>query len=202
MRHSAKDERGFSLVELLVVVGIIASLAAIASLSMDFVRKEWVSSKTKEILADLQKARVDALSIGPTEATGAIPFMRGSGIRLVSSASYVIFKFNDCNQNYAYNSDGCAGPAREEAEARTISLPLSLELKRLDAGTLVDPADVTADDIRIFDRFGMLRKNDWTTSPDFTLVVKHKSAGYAKCIIVGANQIREGLWNGSSCATQ
>ncbi len=202
MRHSAKTERGFSLVELMVVIAIIAALAAVASLSMDFVRKERVTSKTKEILADLQQARVDALSIGPTEATGTIPFMRGSGIRLVSSASYVIFKFNDCNQDSAYEVDGCTGPAREEAEARTISMPLSLELKRLDGTTLVDPADVTADDIRIFDRFGMLRTNLWNTSPDFTLVVKHKNAEFAKCIIVTTNRIREGRWNGSSCASQ
>ncbi len=195
MRHMTKKMRGFTLMELMVVIAIIAILAVIASLSVDLIRKEQVSSKTKKLLADIQQARVDAMTVG---STTAIQQMRGAGIRLVSPTSFVVFKFNDCNQDYTYEIDGCAGPAREEAEAQAATMPSSIEIKRLNAGSLVNPADVTAADILIFDRLGMPRTYEWSMVSEFTIVVRHQSAGHAKCIMIDSNSIREGSWNGST----
>jgi prepilin-type N-terminal cleavage/methylation domain-containing protein len=195
MRNMTKKMRGFTLMELMVVISIIAILAVIASLSMDLIRKEQVSSRTKELLADIQQARVDAMTGGPTTT---IQQMRGAGIRLVSPTSFVVFKFNDCDQDYTYDVDGCPGPAREEAEARVATMPPSIDIKRLNAGSLVDPANVTAADILVFDRLGMPRTYEWSMVSDFTVVVRHQAAGHAKCIIIDTNSIREGSWNGST----
>lgn len=197
MLSSAAKQGGFSIVELVVVVSIIAILATIAALSTDFIRKEQVSSKNKELLADLQRARVEAMSEGPTTA---VPHMRGVGIRLVSSGSYVIFKFNDCNENYEYNADGCTGPQREEEGAQTFAVPSSLEILRLSGG-LVEPVN-SLDDILIFDRLGMLRSTAWSAATAAVLVVRHKTTAHAKCISIQASTIREGVWNGSTCEEQ
>jgi prepilin-type N-terminal cleavage/methylation domain-containing protein len=196
MRHRSKKMRGFTLIELMVVIAIIAILAVIASLSVDLIRKEQVSSRTKRLLADIQQARVDAMTVGPTTT---IQQMRGAGIRLVSPTSFVVFKFNDCDKDYTYDVDGCPGPEpREEAEAQAATMPSPIEVKRLNAGSLENPANVTAADILIFDRLGMPRTYEWSMVSDFTIVVRHQSAGHAKCIIIDTNSIREGSWNGST----
>lgn len=191
---SINNESGITLIELIMVVSIIAIMAGFAALGMDIVHRERVSSATKEMYADLQRSRMDGMVTG---ATGSLPYIRGAGIRFESPTRYVTFKFNDCNQNYTYEIDGCAG-AREESEIRTITMPSSIEIKRLDAGSLVNPANVTADDIPIFDKFGMPRTFEWSVISSYIIVVKHQSAGYAKCIVIDTNSMREGSWDGST----
>lgn len=194
-----KKQRGFTIVELMVVISIIAILAVIAALSADFIRKEQVASATKELLADLQQTRVEAMTAGPSTA---IPQMRGSGIKLTSSSAYALFKFNDCNEDYVYGADTCTGSKPEEAEARTVAMPSSIELLRFDGTNLVTPTGVAAD-MRIFDRYGMPRAADtWAAVGSTVLVLRHRSAGHTKCIAIETNKVREGAWNGTSCAQQ
>ena len=97
-----EKEQGVTLVELLTVVVLIAVLAGMAALSIDFLRKEQLSSQTKELLAALQEIRVDAKTLGPSTA---LPDMRGIGIRLVNRNEYVTFKFNDCDRDYVRDRD-------------------------------------------------------------------------------------------------
>ena len=196
-----EKEQGVTLVELLTVVVLIAVLAGMAALSIDFLRKEQLSSQTKELLAALQEIRVDAKTLGPSTA---LPDMRGIGIRLVNRNEYVTFKFNDCDRDYVYDIDTCSGSTREEADAETRTFPASVMVQRLAGGVLIDPANAVAEDIRIFDRFGMPRKSDWSadTGANLILVLQHTGFNYGKCIMISTNTVREGKWNGTTCTEQ
>ncbi len=188
------------MIELMVIIAIIGILAGMSALSMDYIRKERVLSKTKEVLADLQGARMDGMVTGPTATTGSIPFMRGGGIRFVNSNSYIIFKFNDCNQDYDYDVDGCSS-SREEADSHTITMPTGIELKRVTGGALESPNNDLTKDILIFDRFGQPRQASWAVG-NRTLVVMHQTAGHKKCISISTSRIRQGNWNGTDCVEQ
>jgi len=192
-----KNERGFTITELLVIVGIIAILAAMVALSTDNIRKARVSSVTKELLADLQQARVDAKTKG---SSAAVAQMRGAGVRFVDTSSYVAFKFNDCDNDFEYEIDTCAGSKPEEGDVQTKTVPSSIEIMRSrdGDGVLVVPANVLADDVLIFDRFGLPRKFDWTLGPDYILVIGHQRVKFWKCIIIATNTLREGIWDDST----
>lgn len=94
MRSFKLKEGGFSVVELIVVVAIIAMLTAIATLSMEFVRKQQVTSATKELVADLQQARVAATSGGSGTTVvfnSATSYVAGGNARTLSSARLWVF---------------------------------------------------------------------------------------------------------------
>jgi hypothetical protein len=79
---------------------------------------------------------------------------------------------------------------------------VSDKVLRFDGTNLVTPAGALAD-MRIFDRYGMPRAADtWETVGSTVLVLRHRTAGHTKCIAIETNKIREGNWNGSSCAQQ
>lgn len=171
------DRRGFTLIELLFVVAIIMILAGMATLGVDFIRKERLRSSTRELLADLQRARLESMTHGPT---AGVPKMRGYGIR-VTATSYTTFMFYDSNENWQY--DGVT----EESQAKTKTLPT--------------PVAVSPGLILIFDRTGYPRGTAWESLTP-TFITQHQGINESKCVNVGLNTIREGWWNGTICQEQ
>ncbi len=189
MRQKRINEHGFSLIELFTVIVIIGVLAAMASLGFEFVRKEQVASATRTLLSDLQRARMEALTMRGS-ATAGRENVRGAGINITSLNSYSMFLFNDnatVPPNYSY--DGAA----EATNVRTITLSRNVEL------TINGVAPVNV--IVIFDRFGIPRMPNMSTLWFNTLVLRHRSLGtsYQKCISVVETRIREGNYVGGTC---
>ena len=191
MKRSLNNNKGVTLIELMVVVAIIAILVGMAALSMDFIRGERATSATRELLADLQKARVDALTTGPSTTAGNTPQLRGFGVRFASTTSYTTFAFNDSNDNAAYSGTG----EEINAATRSVSSNLSIQLS------------VHTDyPIIIFDRFGFPTscKTDGTVLSDTDgtriILVREITTNKTKCIRITTNTVREGAWNGTSCA--
>jgi prepilin-type N-terminal cleavage/methylation domain-containing protein len=191
MRHRSKKMRGLTLIELMVVIAIIAIMTTFAVLGMNVIYRERVASANRELLADLQKVRMDAMTQGTM----------GYGIRFESASSYTTFRFKDCNGNFEYNSDTCAGSAREEESSKSMSLPSSVTLKQGNPPAV--PANNIVEDVIIYDKQGQPRKGDWEPFSELFIVLQYTSdASYVKCIAVTTNSIREGSWNGSSCSVQ
>lgn len=62
MSRHIMDKKGFSLVELLVVMVIIGTLLAIATLNFNSMqRKAQIERQTRELFSDLNQARIDSL---------------------------------------------------------------------------------------------------------------------------------------------
>lgn len=175
--------RGITLLELLVIIVIMAIMAGFASMSTDLIRRERVSSATRELYADLQKARLDSMTQGG----------KGFGIRQESENSYVIFKFEDCNEDYSYDANTCSGGTREETEIMKKSLGSSVVLHKTNPGNDVN------NDVRIFDRFGSPRWPSWGLGGITIVVGSVPDAGLTKCVTISTNRIREAVWNGSEC---
>jgi prepilin-type N-terminal cleavage/methylation domain-containing protein len=206
MQTRIKNECGFTLVELIVVIAIVGILATFAVMGTAVIRKETVTSRTKEIFADLQKARADAMA-GGTSSTDVIPRnIHGVGIQLTSPTTYVIFRFNDvlpmaalitASGDYQYNG------AAEQLIIQTVTLS-SVELRVLNGAVLTPPA-ATPNDTIIFDRFGYPRQTNWTLITNMIIAVRNPNlAGFTRCISIQTNSIREGFYNvaTSTCTQQ
>lgn len=176
--------QGTTLLELLFAIGIMVILLGFTSQGMDIVRRERVASAARMLYADIHRARVDALTRGGN----------GFGIRLVSQNSYVIFKFDDCNNDSNYDSNTCPGGAREETDIIKRELPPSVVLHKTNPSTDVN------NDVRIFDHDGIPRRPTGGMGGITILVGNNQDAGPIRCISISTNRIREGFWKGSECS--
>ncbi|HWR73731.1 MAG TPA: prepilin-type N-terminal cleavage/methylation domain-containing protein [Nitrospirota bacterium] len=189
MQRVAKNEYGFSLLELLTVLAIIGILAAMATLGMDFVRRERVMSASRMLLADLQRMRGQSLTSAPP---AAMPTLRGFGVNFISSSSYSTFTFNDSfpppGGNFIYDE------AAEAINARTTAIPVSVQL------TINGAAPDNR--ILIFDRFGTPRADTWEFGIMTIVLTDPRVATDARCIVVSETRIREGNFAGGTCYQQ
>lgn len=176
--------RGLTLLELMFVIGIMGIIVGFVPLSADMVRRERVESATRVLYADLQKARLDAMTQGGL----------GFGIRLESHNSYVIFRFNDCNNDYTYDANTCSDNGREETDVIKRELHSSVVLHKTNPSTDVN------NDVRIFDPFGSPRQANWGMGNITIYVNNVLDTGLIKCVSISTNRIREGVWNGSTCS--
>lgn len=181
-------EKGFTLVELLIVMLILGVLSTLAYFNMDFYRKARVDSRAKELYSDLQRARGDAITQGAI-VTGVTITARGMGLQVASSTSYKLFVFSDNNNNYVYDA------TTEQAATSTRNLPggqLSIVAN--------SPTPVGFTDTIIFDRFGFPRQADWQVATQVTLRLSDTNlkVTYARCINITKSRIREGIWSGTT----
>jgi len=180
------SESGISLVELLIVVSILAILLAITGLGSDAVERQRVAGTTRELLADLQRVRQDAIT--RSSATTS----RGAGIRFASATSYVTFEFDDADSDYQYDPAPAIEELASSVQTKTLSGSLSLTLGGADpTGTVI-----------IFDKQGMARETNWAFVPGAGLrfvVQSSRLPALAKCILLNQARIREGVLNGANC---
>ncbi len=182
------DAAGYSLVEVMVVVLIAVVLAGFTSLSIDVIRRERVRSASRELLADLQRLRYEAMTLDA----------KGAGIRFESNSAYVLFRFDDCDHDYEYDTDTCEHNGREERDVKRKILPAAVEIKRGNPST--DPNN----DILIFDRFGIPRTKTWALGPLKLILKSQSDMDAAKCVVISMNRIREGVLakDGSGCQVE
>lgn len=175
--------RGMTLLELLFVAAIVAVLLGFTFQGIDLVRRERVASAARELHADIKKARVDAMTRNG----------KGFGIRLASRNSYVLFMFDDCNNDGNYDTSTCTGGTREETDIIRRELPSSVALYK------TNPSTDVSNDVRIFDRFGSPRHATGGLGGITILVGDKHNIGPFWCISLSTNRIREGIWKGSKC---
>ncbi len=209
-RSCGVDSGGFSMIELVIVMAIIATLVAIASMSSRMINKARVSNAIRQVMGDLQAARLDAMVSGPSGTADEMQFMRGAGIRLISTSQYATFRFNDCNQNYQYDTGATAGCATstEESNTKIIGFPSGVVMQRVAGGVRVNPTN-SVNDIYLFDHLGLLRDYQWNSyqwnsgTSSLVIVIQWPNL-VSKCIFIRGNRIREGTWNDTSatCSEQ
>jgi len=174
---------GISLLELMFVIALAAILAGFTSHGLELVRRERVAGAARTLYADIHKARVDAITRDG----------HGFGIRLISHNSYVMFKFDDCNNDTNYDSNTCSGGTREETDIIKRELHSSVVLHKTNLSTDVN------NDVRIFDHDGIPRRSTGGMGGITILVGNSQDTGPIQCICISTTRIREGFWKGSEC---
>lgn len=178
---SLNNEKGVTLIEVIIVLVIISILASLTAVGPGFIRNDNISRASRELYGDLHKVRQDAL----TRSSSANSL--GWGIRFATPTTYTIFELfkSDDNNNYY----------EEKNPPRNLSSSIEYQING------VNPNN----DVLIFDKLGIPRTDTGTLWPnDITLVIRHKTDNQvqAKCINISTNRIREGLWDGSNCQEQ
>jgi prepilin-type N-terminal cleavage/methylation domain-containing protein len=176
-----KKAAGFTLLELLLAISIIGVLTGLVALNMQGdIKKSRLKEATTQFYSDLKKCRVDAM----TKPSGAAT--RGFGFNIVNATTYQIFEFNDVTRpSYTYTA------ASETLNPVTVTVPNGVQVRR-QSGTLTDPF--------LFDRRGWLRGADWSTVSGGTYILELTGA-IPRCIVLSTSQIRQGVWNGTTCAS-
>ncbi|MBI3752538.1 MAG: prepilin-type N-terminal cleavage/methylation domain-containing protein [Deltaproteobacteria bacterium] len=179
-----KSEKGFSMIEMLLVIAIIMIIAAIAATGSGSYQGRWLRAASQQLYGDLQKTRIDAM----TKSIAANS--RGWGIQFDSSSQYTIFEFNDTNGNFDYDSG-------EAANARQVTLQTGITVTKQASG---DPSGRT--NVLMFSRQGLSKNYKWSSVGNRTYVLRYSGIADARCLVLDDVRIREGAWNGSECTKQ
>lgn len=188
MQDHKQSEYGVTLIELIVVVGLIGIMTGIAIVGFSYVTRQRVSSATTELVADIQQKRLDALTANQAGATGM-----GFGIRFVPPTSYVLFTWNDNNADFSYSGVG----EEVSAETHMLSSDVSLQISN-------SPGD-PAYSVLIYNKLGVpirYKADGSSIAGDMVLVISDETANNAKCISVCTNSIWEGIVSGATCIRQ
>lgn len=114
MRFFFNNSKGYSLVELLIVILLITVLAGLSAVGMGFVRQQQVSRTTKQLLTDIQRARGDALMLrGSAEITLAttsytVSAITGTGAAVSKTRTQILSANNQLSISTAVGSSAAA----------------------------------------------------------------------------------------------
>lgn len=182
MKRRGNTENGFSLIELMVLIGVLGLLTSLTALGPSFVAGQKLTAGSREFMAELHHLRQRAM----TARTAASSL--GFGLRFEGASAYRTFEFNDnydAKLNYAYE---------DVSEEKT---PVSLKLgtgTTLTVGAAGNPENATL----FFDPRGMPRSADWTPVSSLTYVLHNNQSTRARCIHISTAWIREGAWDSTS----
>lgn len=177
-----KSEKGFSLVELLIVIALVAIVATIALWGSQSVKGHRLTAASKQLYGDLQKIRVDAMTKSPSGATS-----RGFGIRFTSNSAYTAFEFNDTNGDFTYAGTG------EEANTKDIVLTNGITVTLQDATS----TPTGTNNVLIFNKQGLAKNYQWSQG-NRTYVIQLSGVSQIRCVTLDDVRIREGVWNAAS----
>ena len=196
VRRYAADDKGITLIELVIVLVIVSIVIVIVAVSPRFVSTERINGVSRELLGDLQNLRHSAMTQGPD---GSAPELRGFGVRFESEHSYRLFRFNDNDVNFSYNGPSEEAALPGETAPRKREIPAPVELKIKDNKDLVAPEDL----VLIFDHHGIPRQRQMGFQL-LSIVIENPDIGDVprKCISISFNRIREGVWDGRDCQEQ
>ena len=169
------DKRGFTIVELLIVIAILATLLGIATLSYNSVMDRLYAEKQmKEMFTDLMNARVRAMQ-------------RNRPHFVVFTASqYTVYEDMD--------------PAPDGDGTLTVGADTMIQQKNLmPKYPLTWPADWTAASPLQFNGKGLIPTDVVGGIPPWTVRISTPTSGEYDCIKVSEIKITMGKWDGATC---